>query len=584
MRLAIVFFLVLLGSAAGLASPLFLKAIIDVAIPEKRVDVLLIVMGVAIGLELVRFGIGVVQQLRYTGLTARILFDARLEMLRHLHVLAPRFFTRARLGDLLSRINGDIAEMQSVASGTILSLSQNVLMLVVASAIQLWLSWRLFLLSLVVVPPALLITRWLAPKVEVAARSLRERNAEVADHLVETLSAHKPIVADGLEKPTERRFVRRSKVFIAAVIKLQLISQMAGGLPGIVVALGGSVVLLIGGILVIRDELALGSLIAFAAYQGRVYGPLSGFVGLPARLARARASVDRVLDVLDLEPEVTAPAEPKALPEAAPERAIELRGVSFRWHLDGPSGPPPRGLAGGPARRPGPPMERPPALTEVSFDVPAGARVGLVGPSGSGKSTLLDLLLRLHDPTEGTIRVDGIDLRELDPVRWRRRCALVLQEPLLFADTIAANIGCGRRGASAEDIEEAARAACAHEFVAELPERYETVLGERGARLSLGQRQRLAVARAILRSPRLLLLDEATAHLDSISDRDLRESLERLMEGRSTVVTTHRVAAVRDCASVVVLDRGAVAGVGSHDELLETCALYRELVERDGSG
>jgi ATP-binding cassette subfamily B protein len=541
-RLAAVLSLSLLGTVLALYVPLLSRDLVDRAILGRDLHSLWRVVAAFLGLTLAGFALNVGSGLVYTRVSAEALFAMRLDVYRHLQRLSPRFFAATRLGDVVSRLNNDVSEVQRVAAETVLASVGNLLFLAGTLLMLGLLSPRLLLLALLFLPPSLLVLvryrRRLADEVGV----LRERSADIGSFLIETLAGLRLVVASNAEAREASRFREKNASFVRALLSMQLLTYLSGGLPGLILALGTAAVFLVGGREVIAGRLTLGTFVAFMAYEMRLWPPVQALLGLYAGLATAGVSLGRIRQVLDAAPEVAEAVEPVPLREACGDVAFE--NVTFGFD---------RGA---------------PVLEGVSFRVAPGEVLAVVGPSGSGKSTIADLLLRLFDPQQGTVRLDGHDLRTLRLADVRRHVALVEQVPFLFHATIAENLRYARPEASDAAVRAAAEAAGLQDLLARLPEGSGTVVGERGAALSAGERQRIAIARALLARPAVLVLDEPTAALDPETERQVLAGYEALLRGRTTIVISHRRLLAERADRVVVLDGARVVESGPARELL----------------
>jgi ATP-binding cassette subfamily B protein len=474
------------------------------------------------------FVVNVISGLRYTRVSADILFDMRLQMYRHLQRLSPRFHARTRIGDVMSRINNDVGEIQRIAAETALAWVGNVLFLGGTTVMLAWLDLRLFLVTIATAPLGLWLLARYRRKLEAEITTLRQRSAEIGSFLIETLQAIKLIVASNAQEREVARFRERNAAFIRSLMSMQRLTYLSGGLPGLILAGGTGLVFVYGGYRVIRGDITVGTFVAFTAYQMRFLPPLQALMGMYANLATVRVSLRRVSQILDEPVEVQEAPGAIALTTVKGDIAFENVTVSFN-----------RGE---------------PALEHLSFRIRAGEVLAIIGRSGSGKSTIADLLLRLLDPDAGVVRVDGHDLRSVRLDDLRRHVTLVDQEPCMFHATIAENIRYARPGASDEDVAAAAHQAALDDFIARLPDKLATVVGERGMALSAGERQRIAVARAFLANPSILILDEPSAALDPESERQVAEGYEAVMRGRTTIVITHRLELAARADRVLELD------------------------------
>ncbi len=539
--LLVVLVLSLAGTALGLALPYLTKLLVDRALLGRDAGALVGILAAFLGITLLTFALNVVSGLRYTRVSADILFDMRLELLRHLQGLSPRFYARMPLGQIASRINSDIGEIQRVASELVLAWVGNVLFLVGSAAILLWLDPVLFTVSLALLPPALWALVRYRPRLEAAVAEVREGGATVGTFLLETLLGMRLVVSLNAQEREAARFRARNASFVDALMRMRRLTYLAGGLPGLLLTAGGSAVFLVGGWRVIEGTITMGTLVAFLAYQARLVAPIQGMMGLYTNIATMRVSLRRVREILDTPPEVVERADAVALPSARGEIAFE--GVTLT-HARGA-----------------------PVLDGVSLTVRVGERVALVGRSGEGKSTIADLLVRQLDPDAGRVTLDGHDLRALRLADLRRQVVVVDQEPVLFDAPMDENIRYASSGATDAAVRAAAEQAGLGELISRLPDGIRTPVGERGRALSAGERQRVALARAILADPRVLVLDEATSSLDPATESSVAEGYGAVMRGRTTIVITHRRALAERAERVVVLENGRIVAEGTPAEL-----------------
>ena len=549
--LVLVLVVSLAGTALSLYIPYLSKDLVDTALLGQDSAALTRIVAMFAGITVVSFGLNVVAGLRYTRTSADILFDMRLALYRHLQRLSPRFYARTPVGDIMSRINNDIGEIQRIVSESLLAWLMNVAYLLGTVVILIRLDARLFLVSLIMLPPCLWALVRYRRRLESITGELRERSAEIGSFLIETILGLKLTVASNAQRREQRRFRRKNDAFIRALMSMRMLTYLAGGLPGLILAGGMAIVFLYGGQRVISEAITLGTFVAFMAYQMRLLGPIQGLMGLYASLATARVSLGRVHVILDTPVQVRDPERPASAQGIGGE--LRLEGVSFSF-----------GRAGA-------------VLAGVDLVVGEGEVVAVVGASGSGKSTIVDLLSRQLDPDQGRILLGGRDLRALRLEDVRANVVPVEQEPFLFNATIAENIHYGRPAASDAEVEAAARAVGLDTFLATLPDGLETQVGERGGELSVGQRQRVAVARAFLADPRVLVLDEPTSSLDPASERELMEGYQAVMRGRTTVLVSHRLALAKRADRVVVLERGRIVEEGTAAGLLEGRGAFARL-------
>ena len=550
-QLLLVVVLSLVSTAFSLLVPLLSRTLVDGAILAGDAGALRLVVLLFVAVTAAGFGLNVWSGLRYTRVSADILFDMRLALYRHLQRLSPRFHARTRFGDIMSRLNNDIGEIQRVASEVVLAWVGNVLFLVGAVVMLAYLDLRLLLLGTAALPVSIWALVHYRRRLETRVAVLRERSADIGSFLIETLQGVRLVVAANAQEREVRRFRGRNDRFIDALMAMQWTTYLSGGLPGLVLSGSTALVFLYGGQRVIDGTLTLGTLVAFMAYQLRLFGPVQALMGLYASLATVRVSLGRVHEILDVEPEVVELPSATALPAVRGD--LELDDVTLSFD---------RGAA---------------VLEHVTLKAPAGGCLAIVGPSGGGKSTVADLALRFLDPDAGTVRLDGHDLRTLRLRDLRAQVALVEQEPAVFHASIADNIRYARPDATDEEVRAAAGAAGLAGLLASLPDGYATLVGERGAALSAGERQRLAVARALLTAPAVLVLDEPTAALDPESEQQVAEGFETVMRGRTTVLITHRAALARRADRVAVLDGARIVEDGAPDELMARGGRFAQL-------
>jgi ATP-binding cassette subfamily B protein len=550
-RLSLVFAISLVSTATTLAVPYLTKDLIDTALIGRDAAALRRIVIWFAALGVFSFVLNVVSGLRYTRVSAEILFDMRLELYRHLQRLSPRFYARTRLGDIIARINGDISEIQRVAAEAALAWVGNVLFLTGSLVMMLWLDWRLSLVALALMPVSLWALVHYRQRLEGRVGELRQRSADIGSFLIETLQANTLVVTSNAQRREVTRFRRLNDAFVAAVMGMQRLTYFAGGLPGMLLSLAAAFVFLYGGSRVIAGTLTLGTFGAFLAYQMRVFAPAQALMGLYASLATARVSWRRVLELLDAPVDVDDPSSVTPMPSSRGDLAFDAVSLTTE-----------RGVR---------------VLDRVSFSVGAGECVAIVGASGSGKSTIALLATRLLDPDSGLIRLDDRDLRAIPLADLRRHIVLVEQEPVLLHGAIADNIRYIRPDASDRDVAAAAAAAGIAAFIDSLPEGYRTMVGERGLAVSAGERQRLALARAFLANPAVLVLDEPTAALDPVSERHVTEGYESVMRNRTTLLISHRRDLAMRADRVVVVDGAAVAEIGSPHELMLRGGVFARL-------
>jgi ATP-binding cassette subfamily B protein len=541
-RLMLVVAVSLVSTALSLCLPYLTKALVDQALVGRNLTALTRIVELFVGVGALGFVLNIVSGLQYTRVSAEILFDMRRELYEHLQRLSPRYFARIRLGDIVSRINNDISEIQRVAAETALAWVGNVLFLAGSIAMLVWMDWRLFIIGLATFPLAAWALVIYRRRLEARAAEMRQRSADIGTFLIETLQGMRTVVTSSAEQREVGRFTRLNDAFIATLMGLQRVHYITGSVPSVLVGAGTVAVFFYGGYRVVEGTLTLGTLAAFMAYQARVVAPVQALMGLYGALATARVSWRRVAEVLDTPIDVVERPDAQAMP--AVQGRLEFDNVSLSY-----------GRGAG-------------VLEGVSFAAEPGELVAIVGASGSGKSTIADLLVRLLDPDSGAVRLDDVDLRALRLADVRRHVQIVDQDPVLFHTTIDENVRYTRPDAPAADVERAVRAAGLGAFVDGLPDGLQTIVGDRGLALSAGERQRVALARAFLTSPSVLVLDEPSAALDPIAERHVVESVRELMRGGTTFVISHRLEVVRTADRVVMLDGARVVESGRPAELV----------------
>ncbi len=530
-RLVAVLAFSLLSTALGLIQPYISKLLIDQALLRRDMPELLRIAGLMFGATVLGFALNIVASYRYVQISAAMLFDMRVALFRHLQTLSPRFYAQFRMGDLMSRLNNDVSEVQRVSADSLLSVLSNILFFAGCTAMMLWLNWRLFLVSIVLVPACLLTFAHYQQKLTALTRQLRERGADLGSLFVETILGMRAVVALRATEHEAERFRLRNDAFVSTMLRVQMTSYMAGALPGTILSAATAAVVLYGGWLILREDMTVGTLVAFMAYHMRLLSPIQTLMGMTSGLASARVSLARIFELFDTPAEIT--EKPGAVPLGLVAKSIRFEDVSLSFG-------------------------RNPVLTGASFEIPAGLCCAVLGPSGTGKSTLAELMARYLDPDTGRVLIDGRDVRELVLSDLRREVMLVEQTPYLFNATIAENISFALPEASRQEVEAAARAAGLEELLKRLPEGYDTKTGERGLALSVGERQRVALARALLRRPSVLILDEPTSALDARGEQGIAAGLRAAMPDATLVIITHRQALADIADATIMIEGGAV--------------------------
>ena len=543
------------GAALNLLPPLLIREIIDVAIPSGNVWLLGVTVFGAVLAGLLARLIGVGQSSINVRIGQGVMFDLRNELYRHLQKQSLRFFTESKTGELMSRVTNDVGGIEGVVTGTIVSVVTNVVSLVSVMIVIVGLNWQLALLSLVMLPFFILPTRRVGRIRQQLRRQTAEHQGALASVMAETLSISGSLLMKAFtrERYEADRFRQKSSDLRALEIRQRMVGRWFFMVIGLFQSIGPALIYMYGGWLAIQGEISVGTVVAFVAYLRQLYGPVSELANVHVDTMTSLALFERLFAYLDLVPEIDEPADALTPPPARGE--IQFDGVSFGY------------------------VEGRLALDDVSFVAKPGQLVALVGPSGAGKTTVTYLVPRFYDPVDGAVRVDGHDVRELSLHWLRSQIGIVTQETFLFHATVAENLVYARPDATPEQIEAACRAANIHELIVGLPDGYDTMVGERGYRLSGGEKQRLAIARVLLKDPRILLLDEATSSLDSRSEALIQEALTPLMHGRTSLVIAHRLSTILAADVILVLDRGKLAERGTHTELLARGGLYARLYD-----
>jgi ATP-binding cassette, subfamily B, bacterial len=555
-QLALVTAIIAASSIVGLASPFLLRAVIDTALPERDVRLLAGLVAGMIAVAAVTSAFGVIQTWVSTKVGQHVMHELRTGVFAHLQRQSIAFFTRTRTGEVQSRITNDIGGMESVVTSTATSIASNLTTVVATAVAMVVLSWQLSLISLVVMPPSVYLTRKVARMRRAITTEQQRELANLNVTIDEGLSINGAQLAKTMG--TSPSLVRRFTESSAKLIDLELRSQLAGrwrmASLSIVFAAIPAVIYLAAGLPVTAGAVSIGTLIAFTTLQNNLFRPITGLLSTSVSVISSLALFARIFEYLDLPVEVDDPVSPAEVDPAAVRGHVRLDHVTFAY----------------------PGADRP-ALADVDLDVPAGTTLALVGETGSGKTTLASLVARLYDPDSGSVSIDGTDLRDLRLADLASIVGVVSQETYLLHTTVRENLRYARPDATDAEIEDAARAAQIHDLIASLPEGYDTMVGSRGHRFSGGEKQRIAIARTLLRNPPVLILDEATSALDTETERAVQQAFDRLADGRTTITIAHRLSTVRNADQIVVLDHGHVAETGTHASLLADQGRYAAL-------
>jgi ATP-binding cassette, subfamily B, bacterial len=535
----------------SLAAPWFVKRVVDVALPRGDLRLLWVccggmIAGTLLG-ELVRVG----QKYAAETIGQDVMLDLRIALYRRFHEMPFASFAKLQAGEAVTHVLNDVQGVGDAVSGTLADIAQNTVIVLSAIAFMFVLEWRLALVAVAMMPLLIIRTRRVGQARKEIKRRAQARTSELMGVVTEILSISGALLVRTFDSAETEvaRFRQQAEELKRLALAQALVGRWFRMLLRAFESVGPAVVFALGGWLIVRGQIPLGTVVALATLIKRVYGPASDLASVHVDLMTSYAYFERVFDVLD---RTEAPPElekPAAL--ARVKGRLEFRNVSFAYD---------EGSAA--------------ALSAVNITIPEGTTVAIVGSSGAGKTTLSALIMRLYDPTDGTVLLDGIDLRHVSPSSLRANIATVTQETFLLRATVLENLRYGNPSASRAQIEDAARRAQIHDRIAALPAAYETVVGERGYRFSAGERQRLAIARAIVREPRILILDEATSALDSVSERQVQQALAPLLEGRTSVIIAHRLSTIRDANLILVMDRGSIIEQGTHDELLARNGRY----------
>ena len=555
-RLALMIAAVLISSALGLVPPILTANIIDQALPQKSMSLLALLtiasFVATMGAALIRVG----EMYLNTWVSKHIIYDMKNKMYNHLQYMSIRFFSQTKSGDIITRLNSDIDGIERVFSGTLLSIMRDAFVLGLTAVTLFTLNWKLAILALVIPPLFVSPTKKVGQARWRIASQIQKKLADLNSQIQETLniSGNMLIKISTRENQEYQRFKETNK----DITSLQIYESVVGRWFQMVVqaftTLGPNLIYFYGGYLYFQGELSVGTIVAFVALLNRLYRPVGQLSNIHIDIARSMALFERIFEYLDMDHEIK--DSPNAIAMPAVQGEVEFEHVYFSYTADQET------------------------LKDISFRVEPGQLTALVGLSGSGKTTITYLISRLYLPHSGVIRVDGQDIRDVTLESLRSQIGVVTQDTYVFNATIKENLRYSKEDATDDELVEASKVANIHDFIMELPEGYDTLVGERGTRLSGGEKQRLSIARAILKDPRILIFDEATSSLDSVSEVLIQEAIDPLLKGRTSIVIAHRLSTIMAADQILVLDEGQVVESGTHDQLVTHGGLYQTLYQK----
>jgi len=566
-QVAAVVGLIVLTSTIGIINPLLIQAVFNKALfvhGGPNIELLVILVAIMAIVPVVNGAIGILQTYQTTRVGQQVMRDLRDRLYAHLQTLSLAFFTRTRTGEIQSRLANDVGGVQTVVTSTASSILANVVIFISTVVAMLILSWQLTIVALITVPAFFWLTKTVGERRRQVARSTQESLAAMSALSEETLSVSGVLLAKafGNQVRDTTRYHEENQRLADLEVRQQMIGQGFYAIVQSFLSITPAAVYLIAGLLLAHGTaISAGTVVAFTTLQTRLYFPIGQLLQVSVELRSSLALFDRIFEYLDVVPDIADAPDAVNLPVTSSGGRVELRDVNFRY-----------------------PGASEDALRGVSLHAGPGQLVALVGPSGAGKTTISYLIPRLYDVTGGSVQIDDADVRHVRQASLAATIGFVTQESYLFHDTILANIRYGRYGASLAEVEEAARAAYIHDRIMEFPDGYDTIVGERGYRLSGGEKQRLAIARVLLHDPRILILDEATSALDTASEREVQRALDTLMGSRTTIAIAHRLSTIVSADVINVIDAGRVVESGTHRFLLRQKGVYASLYQEQFEG